>query len=184
MTFPFLSICLKMAGVIGSLVFLGSPACSLVTRLSPRKTGGGESLVTSTVKAVDFRRLGLAVPIRLQNEITCSRNLFQRHCQCALHALNKHTHVCGVLYKLTTQDERANADYTPTVGKTQLSSVREGHRTEESSVTFYYGWFAGSATSSFIAARRISVVKDELSEFVCKKLSKKQRMHCDSRKKW
>ena len=30
---------------------------SLVTRLSPRKTGGGESLVTSTVKAVDFGRV-------------------------------------------------------------------------------------------------------------------------------
>ena len=75
-TFSFLSICLKMAGVIGSLVFLGSPACSLVTRLFPRKTGGGESLGTSTVKAVDFRRLGLAVPIGLQNEIMCSRDLF------------------------------------------------------------------------------------------------------------
>ena len=47
-----------------------------------------------------------------------------------------------MLYKLTTQDERANADYTPTVGKTQLSSVWEGHKTEESSVTFYYGSFA------------------------------------------
>ena len=102
-----------MAGVIGSLVFLGSPACSLVTRLSPRKTGGGESLGTSTVKAVDFWHLGLVVPIRLQNEITCSRDLFRRHCRCALRALSKHT--------------------------------------------------------SFIAAHRISVVKDELSEFVCKK---------------
>ena len=54
-----------------------SGECSLVPRLSPQKTGGGESLVTSAEKAVDFRRLGLAVPIRLQNEITFSRDIFE-----------------------------------------------------------------------------------------------------------
>ena len=43
-----------------------------VTRLSPQKTGGGESLVTSVGKVVDFRRLALAVPIRLQNETMCT----------------------------------------------------------------------------------------------------------------
>ena len=46
-----------------------------VPRLSPQKTGGGESLVTSAGKVVDFRRLALAVPIRLQNETTCTRDI-------------------------------------------------------------------------------------------------------------
>ena len=36
---------------------------------------GGESLVTSAGKVVDFRRLALAVPIRLQNETTCTRDI-------------------------------------------------------------------------------------------------------------
>ena len=48
---------------------------SLVPRLSPQKRGGGESLVTSAGKVVDFRRLALAVPIRLQNETTCTRDI-------------------------------------------------------------------------------------------------------------
>ena len=48
---------------------------SLVPRLSPQKWGGGESLVTSAVKVVDFRRLAVAVPIRLQNETMCTRDI-------------------------------------------------------------------------------------------------------------
>ena len=49
---------------------------SLVPRLSPQKRGElGESLVTSVGKVVDFRRLALAVPIRLQNETTCTRDI-------------------------------------------------------------------------------------------------------------
>ena len=40
-----------------------------------KKTGGGESLVTSAGKVVDFRRLALAVPIRLQNETMCTRDI-------------------------------------------------------------------------------------------------------------
>ena len=40
------------------------------------KNGGrGESLVTSGGKVVDFRHLGLAVPIRLQNETMCTRDI-------------------------------------------------------------------------------------------------------------
>ena len=74
--------------------------------------------------------------------------------------------MCGMLYKLTTQDECANADYTPTVGKTQLSSVREDHRTEESSVTFT---MVGLRKHRLSQLTGLSVVKDELSEFVCKK---------------
>ena len=35
----------------------------------------GESLVTSAGKAVDFQHLALAVPIRLQNETTCTRDI-------------------------------------------------------------------------------------------------------------
>ena len=41
---------------------------------SLHKTRGGESLVTSAGK-VDLRRLVLAVPIRLQNGITCTRDI-------------------------------------------------------------------------------------------------------------
>ena len=61
-------------------VFIETPSdlqISLVPRLSPQKRGGGESLVTSAEKAVDLRRLGLAVPIRLQNKITFSRDIFE-----------------------------------------------------------------------------------------------------------
>ena len=36
--------------------------------------GGGESRVTSAEKAVDFCCLALAVPIKLQNETTCTRD--------------------------------------------------------------------------------------------------------------
>ena len=97
---------------------------------------------------------------------TSSRDIFRRRCQCALHALSKHSHMCGMLYKLTTQDECANADYTPTVGKTQLSSVQEDHRTEESSVTFT---MVGLRKHRLSQLTGLSVVKDELSEFVCKK---------------
>ena len=43
---------------------------SLVTRLSPHKQ---EEEVTSGKEVVDFLRLALAVPIRLQNETTCTR---------------------------------------------------------------------------------------------------------------
>ena len=42
---------------------------SLVPRLSPQKTGEGESLVTSAGKVLNFHCLALAVPIRLQNEL-------------------------------------------------------------------------------------------------------------------
>ena len=49
---------------------------SLVPRLSPQNTLGGESLVTSAGKAVDFHRLALVVPIRLQNKTACAREIF------------------------------------------------------------------------------------------------------------
>ena len=39
------------------------------------KTREGESLVTSAGKVVDFRRLVLAVPIRLQNGTICTHNI-------------------------------------------------------------------------------------------------------------
>ena len=51
---------------------------SLVPRLSPQKRGGGggggeeRAWITSAGKVVDFRHLALAVPIRLQNETTCT----------------------------------------------------------------------------------------------------------------
>ena len=43
------------------------------------KNGGGESLVTSTRKVVDFCHLALAVPIRLQNETTVTRDISSTH---------------------------------------------------------------------------------------------------------
>ena len=56
--------------VVHSSIKCAQQGCSLVPRLSSQKAGGGESLVTSVGKVVNFRRLGLAVPIRLQNETT------------------------------------------------------------------------------------------------------------------
>ena len=41
---------------------------------SPTKRRGRESWVTSVGKAVDFRHLALAVPIKLQNETMCTRH--------------------------------------------------------------------------------------------------------------
>ena len=38
-------------------------------------TGGGESLVTPAGKVVDFWRLAQVVPVRLQNETTCTRDI-------------------------------------------------------------------------------------------------------------
>ena len=46
-----------------------------ILRFSPHKTGGGESLVTSSGRVVDFQRLALVVPIRLQNETTCTHDI-------------------------------------------------------------------------------------------------------------
>ena len=54
--------------VVRSSIKCAQQGCSFVPRLSPQKTGGGESLITSAGKVVDFRRLGLAVPIRFQNK--------------------------------------------------------------------------------------------------------------------
>ena len=43
--------------------------------LSSKNGGRGESLVTCAGKVVDFRCLALAVPIRLQNETTCTHDI-------------------------------------------------------------------------------------------------------------
>ena len=48
------------------------------------KNGGGDGLLTPGGKVVDFHRLGLVVPIRLQNETTCTRDILstqQKNCQ-------------------------------------------------------------------------------------------------------
>ena len=55
------------------VVSWGRMFSSLVPRLSS-KMGGGESLVTSVGKGVNFQCLALAVPIRLQTEATCTRD--------------------------------------------------------------------------------------------------------------
>ena len=62
-----------------SFLLCGLLLCSLTPRLSPQKRGGGESLVTSMGKIVDFQCLGLAVPIQLQNETMCTHDILSIH---------------------------------------------------------------------------------------------------------
>ena len=81
---------------------------SLVPRLSPQKRRGGESLVTFAGKVVDFRRLALAVPIRLQNETTCTRDIF-------VHSAKN--------WKL--ENELISIDYTSKFGETVFGCAEE-----------------------------------------------------------
>ena len=59
----------------GSSFSVASSPGSLLKNGGGGGGGGGESLVTSAGKVVDFHRLALAVPIRLQNGTTCTRDI-------------------------------------------------------------------------------------------------------------
>ena len=97
---------------------------------------GGENLLTSAGKVVDFRCLALAVPIRLQNEITWTRDI------------------------LSTQQRIANSistDYNSKVGEKQFSGVRKGRKSRESKIKIHCSWFAGPTCSSYFAALSLQV---------------------------
>ena len=110
--------------------------CSLVPRLSPQKRGGGESLVTSAGKVVDFRRLALAEPIRLHNETTCTRDILSTQ------------------QKLST---RKSVDYSSKVGEKQFPDVRKGRKSSDSKNEVLCSWFAGPTRSPYFAAPSLHV---------------------------
>ena len=78
------------------------------------KTRKGRSLVTSVGKVVDFRCLVLAVPIRLQNRTTCTRD------------------ICPLSKNCQLENELISADYTSKVSEKQFSGVWKEHKSRES----------------------------------------------------
>ena len=97
---------------------------------------GEESLVTSAGKVVDFRCLALAVPIRLQNETTCTHDI------------------------LSTQQKivnSINADYNSKVGEKQFLGVQKGRKSRESKIEVHCGWFVGPIRSPYFIAPSLHV---------------------------
>ena len=96
-----------------------SPAS--LSSLSSKK--GGESLVASAGKVVDFQRLALVVPIRLQNKSMCTRPLSKK----------LSTRKCQM-------NELISVDYTSKGGEKQFLDVRKGRKSRESKNKVRCSW--------------------------------------------
>ena len=94
---------------------------------------------TSVGKAVDFLRLALAVPIRLQNETTCARHF--------VHSAK--------YWQL--ENELVSVDYASKVGEKQFSEVQKRRKSEESKIKVCCNWFAGLTRSPYCAAPSLHV---------------------------
>ena len=101
------------------------------------KWGG---LVISVGKVVDFYRLAVAVPIRLQNEITCTHDILSTQQKI-----------------VNSKSELISVDYTLKVGEKQFSDVQKRHKSRESMIKVCCSWFAGQTCSPYFAAPTLHV---------------------------
>ena len=123
------------------LLWQGDTA-SLVPRLSPQKTGGGESLVTSAGKVVDLQRLALAVQIT--NQIAERNHVYTWH------------FVNSAKY-CQLKNELISADCISKVDEKQFLDVQKGSKSRDSKVEVHCSWFTGPTRSSYFTAPSLHV---------------------------
>ena len=131
-------------------------AISLVD-ISGSLLGGGESLVTFAGKAVNFQRLNLVVPIRLQSKTMWTRDYFVSVDLCC------YANARIVDSKMNVQHRIPRKGWQKAVDRCARGPLvwLAVHSHSEKGI-------AGSASSLFVAAYGINGSQGELSKFACK----------------
>ena len=115
-------------------------------------------MVASGRKVVDFRCLGLAVPIRLQKETTCTRDILstqQKNCQ--------------------LRNEFVSVDYTSRVGEKQFSNVRKSRKFRDSNIKACCSWLRNRLVHHTLQLRVYMYKVCHRTQYNCRCLEDEER---------